>query len=75
MEWPGEAKHMATKVQGLPPKGKPGTAHQIRKDAEGQFAPKQHGARNDGLDSAAPVVTTGDGDATFDNDPDDDGDR
>lgn len=44
-------------------------ADRIRKDAEGQFAPKKHGGKNNGLDSAAPVVTTGDGDATFDDDP------
>jgi hypothetical protein len=62
---------MGVKQQGQPSRGKGGAAA-IRKDARGQFAGKQHGGKNDGLDSAAPVVTTGDGDATFDNDPGDD---
>lgn len=61
---------MSGKSQPRPQQDKSDAA-EIVKDAKGQFAPKQHGGKNDGLDSAAPVVTTGDGDATFDNDPDD----
>lgn len=45
-------------------------AKKIEKDAAGQFARSKHGRDNDGLTSAEPRVLSGDGDATFDNDPD-----
>jgi hypothetical protein len=39
----------------------------IKKDAKGQFAPSQADAKNNGLDSAAPRVLTGNEDATLEN--------
>ena len=60
---------MGMKQQGQPSTRDKNKAAAIHKDARGQFAGAQHGGKNDGLDSAAPIATTGDGDATFDNDP------
>ena len=48
----------------------PDQTKKIEKDAAGQFVRTKHGRDNDGLSSAEPRVTSGDGDATFDNDPD-----
>jgi hypothetical protein len=45
-------------------------AKKIEKDAAGQFVRSKHGRDNDGLSSAEPRVISGDGDATFDDDPD-----
>ena len=42
----------------------------IREDAKGQFAKKQHGGDATGVASARASVVTGTEDATFDTDPD-----
>ena len=47
-----------------------GKAREIRHDAEGQFAKKQHGGHASGVASARASVVTGTKDATFDTDPD-----
>ena len=60
------AREMKEKKNGVP---RPRTGD-VEKDAEGQFARTGHGGGNDGVDSAAPQVVTGDEDATFDTDPD-----
>jgi hypothetical protein len=44
-------------------------AKKIENDAAGQFVRTRHGAENDGLSSAEPRVISGDGDATFEDDP------
>ena len=41
-----------------------GKADDIRKDSEGQFARQKTATNPDGLHSANPVVTSGNGDAT-----------
>ena len=48
----------------------PDQSKKIENDAAGQFVRSKHGRGNDGLSRAEPRVTPGDGDATFDNDPD-----
>ena len=62
--WPLEVVEVkATKAGG-------GRTDQDVKDAEGQFAKKQHGGDASGVASARASVVTGTEDATFDTDPD-----
>ncbi len=49
--------------------GEAGKTQEIRQDAEGQFAKKQHGGDATGVASARASVVTGTEDATFDTDP------
>jgi hypothetical protein len=44
---------------------------EAEKDAKGQFVRTEHGRKNDGVDSAEPVVVSGTDDATFETDPKD----
>lgn len=48
---------------------KSGKAQEIERDAEGQFAPKQAGGKNDGVADAKPRVINGSEDATIHNRP------
>ena len=50
--------------------GEGAKAQEIRQDAKGQFAKKQHGGNASGVASARASVVTGTEDATFDTDPD-----
>lgn len=43
------------------------TKSEIRKDAEGQYAPSQADGTNDGIASATPRAVTGNDDATMEN--------